>query len=311
MVQTVPYEPTAQDNAVGSVPLSDAEANAMASGQMQPGVSLEEGPTGANKPEAPAKPEIPEKFMRDGQLDTDALLKSYQELERKLGQPKEAATDPDASDPQETQEGAEASPPDTNEPDTEAAKEALGEDRFAEYAKKITETGNLDDADFERLQNEHGIPRQMAEAYVQGFHAQVAQARQQLFQQAGIQGEAEYKAIADWAVKNLSQAERDAFDQAVAADNGSGASWALSGLKARYVQANGQAPNLIRGDRSSGPSGGFQSRTEFMDMINSEAYRSNDPGVHAQFQAKLRATPPNIRRAWLGGIDPQTTIGRR
>lgn len=304
-VKTVPYTPSAEDNAVGTVPLTDAEATAMATGQMQPGVSLEDGPTGPDKPAEPAKPEIPEKFLRDGKLDQDALLKSYQELERKLGEPKEPAKEPDtegSSEDQNTKADEGSEPKD--KPDTEP-------DRFTEYADKIAQKGGLEEADFEKLQKDHGISREMAETYVRGYQAQIQLAQQQLFQKAGIKDHSEYNQIVDWAAKSLTQAEKDAFDKAVTVDNGAAADWALQGLKARYVQANGQVPNLVKGDRTGSGNAGFQSRTEFMEMIDSPGYRSNDPGVHAAFQAKLKATPVGIRRDWLGGIDKQTTLGRR
>ncbi len=318
-VRTVPYQPTAEDNAVGIVPLSPAEETALATGGYQPGVSLDQGTGGQPHRDVlppETKTEIPEKFRtKDGGLNQEALLKSYQELEKKLGQPKDDPAkepDPNAVDPNATPQDQ---PKDGQEdPDTEAAKaaekaakDAVGEDKFAEFSEKIAQKGNLDEEDYEKLAKEHGIPRQMAETYVKGFQAQMAQARTQLFEQAGLKGEEEWTQIAQWAVANLNQAEKDAFDRAVAADNGAGAAWALQGLKARFVQANGQAPNLVKGVRSGSPSGaGYESREAYLAELD-KATRTNDPGLHAQIQRKLSAMPAATRRAWLGGIDPNTT----
>lgn len=317
-VRTVPYQPTAEDNAVGTVPLSPAEEAALATGGYQPGVSLDKGAGGQpHRDVLPPedKPKIPEKFMRDGKLDQEALLKSYQELEKKLGAPKDdQVTDPDtnAADPNATPQDQPKD--DKEDPDAEAAKaaekaakDAVGEDKFAEFSEKIAQKGNLDEEDYEKLAKEHGIPRQMAETYVKGFQAQMAQARTQLFEQAGLKGEEEWTQIAEWAVKALTQDEKDAFDRAVAADNGAGAAWALQGLKARFVQANGRTPDLVKGVRAANPSAaGYESREAYLKELDT-ATRTNDPGLHAQIQRKLAAMPAATRRAWLGGIDPNTT----
>lgn len=294
---TVPYEPTAQDNAVGVVPLSNAEADAIATGKYQPGQSLdhtEPQVPDAVKDPVPA-PEIPEKFRgEDGKLNADALLKSYQELERKLGAPKEPDIEPDTE-------------PAIEPPEPETA--GLDDGKFHEFAEKITQKGGLDDDDYAKLAKDHGISRQMAETYVQGFQAQVEQARTALYQQAGIKDDAEFGVIAKWAVDNLTKAEQDAFDKAVRADNGAGAAWALQGLKARYTQANGRAPNLVRGETSRAQSG-YQSREAYLAELD-KATRTNDPGLHAQIQRKLAAMDTATRRSWMGGIDPNTTGPKR
>lgn len=291
--RSVPFTPSSDDMSAPVAGLSQEDLSSLATGQMQPGVSVDPSaqPTGPHRPEEPPKPEVPEKFRNeDGSLNHDALLKSYSELERKLG-----SRSPEAANEATTEETQAAS-------DEEAANEADTDDPFAEFTQKFLETGGLEEADFEKLQTEYGVSRSMAEQYIAGQQALAAQAREQTFQSAGIAGQAEFDQIAKWAVENLSKAEQDAFDKAVQQGD---PTWALQGLKARYVASTGgKAPNLRSGSRSPGGNAGYKSRQEFLDTLASEAYQRGDRDVHDKHMEKLRAMPADVRRKWLGGTEP-------
>ena len=229
-------------------------------------------PAGAGPATAPP-PGIPEKFWdpETGQVRTEDLLKSYQELEKRLSQPK--PDEPPAPPPAPEGETPEGETPEGETPAQQSAIERAS----AEWAEK----GELTAETYEALEKS-GIPRAMVDQYVAGAQAQQAALEQKAYSIAG--GPEGYKAMAEWASTNLSDAELNAFNQDVA--DPARVESAVSGLRARYQAANGFDGNRVAGAK---PASGdvFRSRHEMMSAMNDPRYRQGDRSFHEEVYAKI------------------------
>ena len=141
-----------------------------------------------------SKPEgLPEKFK-----SVEDLAKSYQELEKKLGdsQPKETEVSKDTN---------------SNLDIAEKAVETAGlnmETLASEYAEK----GELDEKSYEALEKA-GIPKDYVNQFIEG---QKAIADQQATSIKNMVGGADaYAEMSNWAAENMSDEEKSAYNTAV------------------------------------------------------------------------------------------------
>ena len=213
-----------------------------------------------------SKPEgLPEKFK-----SVEDLAKSYQELEKKLGD----------SQPKET----EVSKEDTNS-DLDIAEKAvetagLNMDTLAsEYAEK----GELDEKSYEALEKA-GIPKDYVNQFIEG---QKAIADQQATSIKNMVGGAEaYTEMSNWAAENMSEEEKTAYNTAVNSKDLETAKLAVVGLKAKFERANGNEPNLLEGKGTVSGEKGYASWAEVTRAMSDERY-SKDPAYQAMVQEKL------------------------
>jgi hypothetical protein len=240
-----------------------------AQAQQQAGV---QPPAQEAKPAAPQRPEnVPEKFWdaEKGQVNTEALLKSYGELEAGKNKP---AAEP----PKEGEKGTETTP--------EEAAKALADAKVDVEAmsSRFAQEGKLSDDDYTQLAKA-GFGKEVVDAYIAGQEALAAQRDSQGFQLAG--GQEQYQAMAQWAVANLPQAERDAFNESV---SGSPAQMkqAILGLKAQYEAAMGNDPKLIKGSAGAESIGAFGSRAEMTAAMRDPRYRA-DPAYRAEVERRV------------------------
>ena len=167
-------------------------------------VEIKQDETTSEKPVeenvAQSKPEgLPEKFN-----SVEDLAKSYQELEKKLGDNTEA---PKVDAPkEETKNDLEIA---------EKAVESAGlnmENLSSEYAEK----GELDAKSYEALEKA-GIPKDYVDQFIEG---QKAVAEQQATSIKDIVGGAEsYAEMSNWAADNMTDAEKSAYNTAVNSKN--------------------------------------------------------------------------------------------
>lgn len=234
------------------------------------GVTVNGKPVGGEQPaepqeapkETPAegakeRPEgVPEKFWNaeTGEVNTEALLKSYSELEAKM------------SGKEENQEGG-----DENAPEGGDAPAPLTE-AFSSAQTEYAETGNLSDETIGKLEAA-GIDRATIDTYVAGVKAIEAQMTQQAYTLVG--GEDNYKAMIGWAKANLSETEAAAFDRAVQSQDTM--SLAIRGLYQQYQSANGNEPPAINGKPSSNSSGvsAFKSSAEMKAAMADPRYKTD------------------------------------
>ena len=236
-----------------------------------------EKPVEENKP-TQSKPEgLPEKFN-----SVEELVKSYSELEKKLGeqsQPKESV-DP-VSKTEVKEETKEEQPKSDLDIATKAVDSAgLNMDSLAEeYAKD----GKLADNSYKSLEKA-GIPKEYVDRFIAG---QQAIADQQSASVKNMVGGAEsYDAMSEWAGNNLSETEKQAYNAAVNSKDLEAVKLAVVGLKARYAQATGSEPKLVEGKASPSGEQGFDSWAQVTQAMSDPRY-SKDPAYQAEVKNKL------------------------
>jgi hypothetical protein len=212
-----------------------------------------------------SKPEgLPEKFK-----SVEDLAKSYQELEKKLGdsQPKETEVSKDTNSDLDIAEKA-----------VETA--GLNMDTLAsEYAEK----GELDEKSYEALEKA-GIPKDYVNQFIEG---QKAIADQQATSIKNMVGGAEaYTEMSNWAAENMSEEEKTAYNTAVNSKDLETAKLAVVGLKAKFERANGNEPNLLEGKGTVSGEKGYASWAEVTRAMSDDRY-SKDPAYQAMVQEKL------------------------
>jgi hypothetical protein len=181
------------------------------------------------KTERPAH--VPEKFWdaEKGAVKVDDVLKSYGELEKKIGQPKTPETP--------------ATPPETPAT-TDAAAEALkakGVD-YAALTAEYQKDGKLSEATMADLAS-RGITAEMVASHVAGLQAQTDVVKSYALE--GI-GEDKYGQVVTWAKDNLGPADIEAYNKLVdGAKTKEEMKAAVANLVARYENANGREPNLL------------------------------------------------------------------
>lgn len=222
-----------------------------------------------------SKPEgLPEKFN-----SVDELVKSYSELEKKLGeqsQPTEQSVDP-VSKAEEKQE----QPKSDLDIATKAVDSAgLNMDSLAEeYAKD----GKLADGSYKSLEKA-GIPKEYVDRFIAG---QQAIADQQSATVKNLVGGTEaYDSMSEWAGQNLTETEKQAYNTAVNSKDLEAVKLAVVGLKARYAQSTGSEPQLVEGKASPSGEQGFQSWAQVTQAMSDPRY-AKDPAYQAEVKNKL------------------------
>ncbi len=101
-------------------------------------------------------------------------------------------------------------------------------DEFATY-------GKLSEDSYEKIEKA-GISRDIVDLYIEGQKALLTLHTNELMAVAG--GKDEYNKMVNWAAENLSDSEKDAFNNAVYSSDKSVGMLAVSGLYARYKNQN-------------------------------------------------------------------------
>ena len=221
-----------------------------------------------------SKPEgLPEKFN-----SVDELVKSYSELEKKLGeqsQPTEKSVDP------VSKAELKGQPKSDLDIATKAVDSAgLNMDSLAEeYAKD----GKLADGSYESLQKA-GIPKDYVDRFIAG---QQAIADQQSATVKNLVGGTEaYDSMSEWAGQNLTETEKQAYNTAVNSKDLEAVKLAVVGLKARYAQSTGSEPQLVEGKASPSGEQGFASWAQVTQAMSDPRY-AKDPAYQAEVKNKL------------------------
>jgi hypothetical protein len=121
---------------------------------------------------------------------------------------------------------------------------------------------------------------------VNGHKAQIAKNDEEIISVVG--SKESYAELQEWAGSNLSDSEVESFNRAVLESNDIGlAKLAVEGLQARYLKANGSAPNKVieAGGTSNAANRPYDSRDEYINETMSMKYRQ-DPEYAALVEAK-------------------------
>jgi hypothetical protein len=211
------------------------------------------------------KPEgVPDKFYNaeTGKVDYDSLAKSYNELEKKQSQPK--------------QDKAE-------EPKTaEEAVENAGLD-MSKLSQEYADNNGLTDGSYEAL-NKAGIDRATVDQYIAGQQALASQAQASAYEITG--GEANYKAMTEYAKANLTQEALQSYNTAVNSPDKSVRELAVRGLHAQYSSESGSGNNLVMGKGNEVTGSGYQSKEQMIADMKKPEYLT-DPAFRASVERKV------------------------
>lgn len=202
--------------------------------------------------------------------DSAAVENLYKLAEKHLGG-KAPESEVKETRPEEAQ-------PKESKPDNDSEDEP----DYSFIAEEFQRDGKLSDKSYKAL-SELGYDRETVDTYLDGIRYRA----QQLFSRVG--GEENYRAMIEWGLKNLSEAEQEAFDKALSASEAE-RTLALDGLYRRFMDAKG--PKFIRpsaADSGSGGHGGFRSRAEFLSAMKDPRYET-DPAYREYIMERLRAT---------------------
>jgi len=234
-------------------------------------VEIQAEETGIEKPEeqvnetqsTQSKPEgLPEKFN-----SVEDLAKSYAELEKKLGgqsQETKEEVDPVAKAQPKTETKT-----DNNKLDiAEKAVSDAGLD-MSSLQQEYSEKGELDAKSYEALEKV-GITKQYVDNYIAGQEAIANQQATEIKQTVG--GEEIYQEMVDWASKNMTEGEKQAYNKAVNSGDMDTVKLAVNALKGQYERANGVEPNLVEGKAQPSQEQGFQSWAQVTEAMADPRY---------------------------------------
>jgi len=234
-------------------------------------VEVQAEETGIEKPEeqvnetqsTQSKPEgLPEKFN-----SVEDLAKSYAELEKKLGgqsQETKEEVDPVAKAQPKTETKT-----DNNKLDiAEKAVSDAGLD-MSSLQQEYSEKGELDAKSYEALEKV-GITKQYVDNYIAGQEAIANQQATEIKQTVG--GEEIYQEMVDWASKNMTEGEKQAYNKAVNSGDMDTVKLAVNALKGQYERANGVEPNLVEGKAQPSQEQGFQSWAQVTEAMADPRY---------------------------------------
>ena len=209
--------------------------------------------------EQPVRPNwLPEKFK-----SAEELAKAYGELEKKM------------SAPQEEQ---------PSEPEEEVAEPTQEMQQLDKYYDEYIEKNELSEKSYEEL-DALGLPRDLVDGYIAGQKALADNDVSEV--QKVVGGQDNYAQLLDWSAKNLSQAEKDAFNNTI--DNGSTeqVKMAVQGLMGRAgMTADNPQQNMFEGSVDNTNTDVFGSVAQVTEAMNDPRY-SKDPAYRKEVEDKL------------------------
>jgi hypothetical protein len=217
-------------------------------------------------PSGPQRPDnVPEKFWdaEKGTVNTEALLKSYTELEQKASKPADPPKPADSADP------AAAA----------AAKAGLD---MASLESEFAAAGKLSDESLGKLQAA-GISKEMLDTYIAGRQALVAQQEAEVF---GIAGDkAGFEAMTNWARSNLTEAEAAEYNKLVESSDFSVVKAAVENLHTKYKAATGSTGTSYEGGGADNSGDVYASTEEYLRDAGDPRY-AKDPAFRDKVIAK-------------------------
>lgn len=227
--------------------------------------------TGPDAPKAPVAEEgkpvwVPEKFWKDGKVDSEGMARSYSELEKLQGGklpsdvPAEETTPADA---EKVAADAAAAAPSSIPGVSVGVQDAC--------TKDLTETGVLSETSYESL-SKAGYSRETVDAYVRGINADQASGEAAVKELKGIVGgEEQYSVMSAWMMATLTPAEITGYNKSVTSRDRAVIELAVRGMHAKYAAANGTDPQLLGGRAGS------QGRGEVYESIAQLTRDQRDP----------------------------------
>lgn len=248
-------------------------------------VEIQEQETGIEKPveqtnetqSTQSKPEgLPEKFN-----SVEDLAKSYAELEKKLGGQSQETKE--EVDPVAKAEPKTETKTDNNKLDiAEKAVSDAGLD-MSSLQQEYSEKGELDAKSYEALEKV-GITKQYVDNYIAGQEAIANQQATEIKETVG--GEETYQEMVDWASKNMTEGEKQAYNKAVNSGDMDTVKLAVNALKGQFERANGVEPRLVEGKAQPSQEQGFLSWAQVTEAMADPRY-AKDMAYQNEVKNKL------------------------
>jgi predicted transcriptional regulator len=236
-------------------------------------------PEGIEGMVAPGQENILEEFVKEQETQEpelllgkfksqDDLAKAYQELERKLGQPKQEA-DPEPS-PAEGY-SADQAVGIYGEGPVEALKEK-GID-MADVMFKADQGQDISEH-YDTLAETFGVTRQVVENYVSKAQGSAPAEAPGLTEsdaaelKAMVGGDAAFSKLSQWAAGNLDQAELAKYNAVVDSGNKDAIEWALKALQARVAAPDSVVEPKLYGGGEAAAETKFESQQQVLDAMN-------------------------------------------
>lgn len=238
-------------------------------------------------PEAPAvvtAPVVPDKFKNaDGSVNTEALLASYVELEKKQGAPApKEGEQPAAEAGTETKDGETPPASEQEQAATEALKVA-GLD-ISEFNTEFATDGKLSDDSYAKLEAK-GFPRAAVDQFIRGAVATQADAEAAIADvKSAAGGDEGYAQMVAWAATSLKPNEQAEFNEAVSSGKPGIAKAAVQALKAKFDASEGKEPALISGNAKV--TGDVFRSWQEMDTAMSDPRYGKDPAYTQSIEQK-------------------------
>jgi len=215
---------------------------------------------------------IPDKY-RNGTVDEamQALAKGHKELEAHMGQ----------SSDDEGEKGEADDDTDSDDTDDKSTSHF----RLGDLESEFVENGTLSPETYAAAEKD-GWTKGEVDSYIAGQQALAQQLITRVHNSVG--GEQAYTDMMAWAQGNLSEAQVNAYDEALMGTNQNSVDLAVAGLKSMYEAKVGKQPNLQTGDgdKQSGNVAPFASAKEMTAAMADPRY-STDPAYRAQVARRL------------------------
>ena len=223
-------------------------------------VEIQQSETVSTEPSKEERPNwLPEKFK-----SAEELAKAYSELETKMSsnssdQPEETNAEENIQQPEDVQALGKYY-------DEWANNQELSEESYNELAKM-------------------GLSKDLVDGYIEGQKALADNDVSSIHKVVG--GEDNYAKLLDWSSKNLSQAEKDAFNETIDGGSTEQVKIAVSGLMARAgMTAENPQQSLFEGEVNNTSTDVYGSIAQVTEAMNDPRYEK-DPAYRKEVQDKL------------------------
>lgn len=260
---------------------------------------------GEQPPSAPAgsRPDyIPEKFWKDGKVDTEGLAKSYAELEKSRSKPvveqpkgeqkptdgeqkpKEGEQKPKEGE-QKPKEGEEK--PKDQPQGEQTAIPGVTQEQATKYWGELSQ-GNLSEASYGELAKA-GYPKAMVDSYIRGIQAEQAEGASFATDVKKIAGgDSGYAAMSEWMSANMPAEEVTEYNKVMNSGNKLAINAAVESVYQRYTKEVGSDPNLLSGRGNNPPAGDvFRSQAEITQSMRDPRYKK-DAAFRQSVQDKIK-----------------------
>ena len=218
---------------------------------------------------------VPEKFQGKS---PEEIVKAYMELEKKLGQATPAEeSEEKGGDSKISQEG------ETREAPEEEGK--VTDDEIRQYAEEFLKAGQLSEESLNTLKDK-GISEETIQEYAEFIEYKQQKVINQILEPLGG-GVEKFNEVAAWAKDNKSEAEIQAFNEALAKAPLEAQRILIKGLYAEYDSATDAIEETLHTNTpQKSTKGVYQTQEEFFKDIDSEEYKHN-PAFRAAVEAKM------------------------